>query len=252
MIRHWSIASRLRWQRGLLGFGPGDGALFKAPMGFDISVNEVFLPLATGGVVVVAEPGGERDAEYLLDLVVRERVSFVYVVSSMLDMWLRMPAVGGAAGVLRHVWCGGEVLTPELFDRFRLVFADVVMHHGYGPAEATIGVSHLAYRGGARRDRVTIGAPNPNTRTYVLDSGLVAVPPGVVGELYVGGLPLGRGYVGSPALTARRFVADPFRGPGERLYRTGDLGRWTADGMLEFVGRADYQVKVRGMRVELE
>ncbi|WP_432973708.1 amino acid adenylation domain-containing protein [Dactylosporangium sp. CA-233914] len=251
MIRHSAICARLRWQQGgsMLGFGPGDAALFKAPMGFDISVNEIFLPLASGGAVVVAEPGGERDAEYLLDLVVRERVTFVYVVSSMLDMWLQMPAVGAAAAVLKHVWCGGEVLTPELFDRFRAVFP-AVMYHGYGPAEATIGVSHVSYRGGQRRDRISIGVPNPNTRMYVLDAGLVPVPPGVVGELYCGGLPLGRGYVNAPGLTASRFVADPFG--GGRLYRTGDLARWTSDGLLEFVGRADYQVKIRGMRVELE
>ncbi|GAA1855054.1 hypothetical protein GCM10009836_38880 [Pseudonocardia ailaonensis] len=251
MIRHSAICARLRWQQGpeMLRYGPGDAALFKAPMGFDISVNEVFLPLATGGAVVVAEPGGERDAEYLLDLVVRERVSFVYIVSSMLDMWLQMPAVHEAARVLKHVWCGGEVLTPELFDRFRAVFPSV-MYHGYGPAEATIGVSHQSYRGEQRRDRITIGVPNPNTRIYVLDQGLAPVAPGVTGELYTGGLPLGRGYVNSPGLTAARFVADPF-GRG-RLYRTGDLARWTADGLLEFVGRADYQVKIRGMRVELE
>ncbi|MCK9878251.1 amino acid adenylation domain-containing protein, partial [Frankia sp. Ag45/Mut15] len=250
MICHRAIAARLLWQRGMLEFGPGDAVLFKAPLGFDISINEIFLPLVTGAALVVARPGGERDIEYLLDLIVEQRVSFTYLVASMLDMLLALPGVGRAAGTLRHVWCGGEALTPELFGRFRAKL-DAVMYHGYGPAEATIGVSHAVYRGAEPRRGISIGAPNPNTRIHVLDAGLAPVPVGVQGELYVGGLPLGRGYVGDARQSAARFVADPWT-PGERLYRTGDLARWTPRGTLEFLGRADHQVKVRGMRVELQ
>ncbi|WP_311984660.1 non-ribosomal peptide synthetase [Parafrankia sp. CH37] len=248
MICHRAIAARLLWQRELLGFGPGDAALFKAPLGFDISVNEVLLPLVTGATVVIARPGGERDVDYLLDTIVRHRVTFTYLVASMLDMLLALPGIDAAAGTLRHVWCGGEALTPELFARFRARL-DAVMYHGYGPAEATIGVSHDIYRGAAARDALSIGRPNPNTRLYVLDEALSPVPVGVAGELYAGGLPLGRGYVGDPRQTAARFVADPWT-PGARLYRTGDLARWAPDGTLEFIGRADHQVKIRGMRVE--
>ncbi|GGX02687.1 non-ribosomal peptide synthetase [Streptomyces lomondensis] len=251
MIRHRAIAHRLLWQRGLLGFGTGDAALFKAPLGFDISINEIFLPLVNGGRVVIAEPGGERDVDYLLDTVERHRVTFTYLVSSMLDLLLELDGFARRAASLKHVWCGGEVLTPELFARFRAA-SEAVMYHGYGPAEATIGVSHVVYRTGAIRSAVSIGRPNSNTRLYVLDDRLQPVPVGVPGELYAGGVYLGRGYVNDPGRTADHFVADPFGPPGERLYRTGDLVRWQRDGTLEFLGRADNQVKIRGMRVELE
>ncbi|ODU06955.1 MAG: hypothetical protein ABS81_03060 [Pseudonocardia sp. SCN 72-86] len=255
MIRHEAICARLVWQIGMLGFGAGDGSLFKAPLSFDISVNEIFLPLVSGGRLVVAAPGGERDVEYLADVIRGERVTFVYLVSSMLDALLELdaqpgPRAGSLAG-LGHVWCGGEVLTAGLFERFRAALS-TTMYHGYGPAETTIGVSHVVYRDAAERISTSIGRPNPNTQLYVLDDHLQPVPDGVAGELYVGGYLLGRGYVNAPGLSASRFVANPFGAAGTRLYRTGDLVRWAADGTLDFVGRADNQVKIRGMRLELE
>jgi len=252
MIRHEAIAERLRWQvEHILHFGPGDASLFKAPLSFDISVNEILLPLVSGGYVVVAEPGGERDPQYLLDLIATEGVTFVYLVSSMLDVLLQLARGTHLLDGLKHVWCGGEVLTPELFDRFRAQLS-TTLYHGYGPAEATIGVSHVIYRDSAERIATSIGRPNPHTQLYVLDDELTAVGPGVTGELYAAGFLLGRGYVNAPALTGARFVANPFGEPGARMYRTGDLARWHADGTLEFVGRADNQVKIRGMRLELE
>ncbi|MEV8508041.1 amino acid adenylation domain-containing protein [Actinoplanes sp. NPDC051475] len=252
MIRHEAIHERLRWQREeILRFGPGDATLFKAPLSFDISVNEILLPLVSGGYVVVAEPGGERDPQYLLDLIATEGVTFVYLVSSMLDVLLQLARGTHLLDGLRHVWCGGEVLTPELFDRFRAQLT-TTLYHGYGPAEATIGVSHVIYRDSAERIATSIGRPNPHTQLYVLDDDLNPVGPGVTGELYAAGFLLGRGYVNAPALTGSRFVANPFGSGGERMYRTGDLARWTGDGALEFVGRADNQVKIRGMRLELE
>jgi len=253
MIRHEAIHERLRWQiEEVLGFGPGDASLFKAPLSFDISVNEILLPLVSGGYVVVAESGGERDPQYLLDLISGERVTFVYLVSSMLDMLLEMSRGTDLMSGLKHLWCGGEVLTPELFARFRAALPHTTLYHGYGPAEATIGVSHVIYRETAERIATSIGRPNPHTQLYVLDDRLDPLPVGEVGELYAAGFLLGRGYVNAPALTASRFVANPFGDPGTRMYRTGDLARWCADGSLEFVGRADNQVKIRGMRLELE
>nr|BFE75851.1 hypothetical protein GCM10020092_091520 [Actinoplanes digitatis] len=252
MIRHEAIAERLRWQvEQILHFGPGDASLFKAPLSFDISVNEILLPLVSGGYVVVAEPGGERDPQYLLDLIATEGVTFVYLVSSMLDVLLQLARGTHLLDGLKHVWCGGEVLTPELFDRFRAQLA-TTLYHGYGPAEATIGVSHVIYRDSAERIATSIGRPNPHTQLYVLDDDLNPVGTGVAGELYAAGFLLGRGYVNAPALTGARFVANPFGEPGSRMYRTGDLARWHGDGTLEFVGRADNQVKIRGMRLELE
>ncbi|WP_430330886.1 amino acid adenylation domain-containing protein [Rhodococcus sp. ACT016] len=252
MIRHEAICARLLWQRDrILGFGADDASLFKAPLSFDISVNEILLPLVSGGRLIVTEPGGERDPQYLLDLIARERVTFVYLVSSMLDILLDLARGTDLLSGLRHVWCGGEVLTPDLFDRFRRQLS-TTLYHGYGPAEATIGVSHVIYRDDATRIATSIGRPNPNTQLYVLDSQLRPVPEGIGGELYAGGFLLGRGYVGAPGLTASRFVANPFADDGSRLYRTGDLARWSADGTLDFLGRADNQVKIRGMRLELE
>ncbi|GHJ44011.1 non-ribosomal peptide synthetase [Catellatospora sp. TT07R-123] len=252
MIRHEAICNRLLWQvEQILHFGPGDASLFKAPLAFDISVNEILLPLVSGGYVVVADPGGERDPHYLLDLVSRERVTFVYLVSSMLDVLLEMSRGTTLLDGLRHVWCGGEVLTPELFERFRRQLT-TTLYHGYGPAEATIGVSHVIYRDEAERIATSIGRANPYTQLYVLDERLEPVPAGEVGELYAAGFLLGRGYVNAPSLTGARFVANPFDGRGTRMYRTGDLARIAPDGSLDFVGRADNQVKIRGMRLELE
>ncbi|MGW2328288.1 amino acid adenylation domain-containing protein [Streptomyces sp. NPDC001700] len=252
MIRHEAISERLLWQVDeILGFGHDDASLFKAPLSFDISINEIFLPLVSGGRLVVLRPGGERDPHHLLSVIAEQRVTFTYLVSSMLDVLLEMAGDSGRLDSLRHVWCGGEVLTPELYERFRTRL-DIPLYHGYGPAETTIGVSHVIYRGAAERLSTSIGKANPNTQLYVLDDELRPVPVGVGGELYAGGFLLGRGYINAPGLTASRFVANPFAGDGSRLYRTGDLARFAPDGSLDFLGRADNQVKIRGMRLEIE
>ncbi|NUS74591.1 MAG: amino acid adenylation domain-containing protein, partial [Streptomyces sp.] len=251
-IRHEAISERLLWQvHQILGFGHDDASLFKAPLSFDISINEIFLPLVSGARLVVLRPGGERDPHHLLDVIAEHRVTFTYLVSSMLDVLLDIAGDSGRLDSLRHVWCGGEVLTPELYERFRTQL-DIPMYHGYGPAETTIGVSHVIYRGAAERLSTSIGKANPNTQLYVLDDELRPVPVGVGGELYVGGFLLGRGYVNAPGLTASRFVANPFAADGSRLYRTGDLARYAPDGSLDFLGRADNQIKIRGMRLEIE
>lgn len=252
MIRHEAISERLLWQVDeILGFGHDDASLFKAPLSFDISINEIFLPLVSGGRLVVLRPGGERDPHHLLGVIAEQRVTFTYLVSSMLDVLLEMAGDSGRLDSLRHVWCGGEVLTPELYERYRTKL-DIPLYHGYGPAETTIGVSHVIYRGAAERLSTSIGKANPNTQLYVLDGELRPVPVGVGGELYAGGFLLGRGYVNAPGLTASRFVANPFATDGSRLYRTGDLARFAPDGSLDFLGRADNQIKIRGMRLEIE
>ncbi|MFJ7196684.1 MULTISPECIES: amino acid adenylation domain-containing protein [unclassified Streptomyces] len=252
MIRHEAISERLLWQvEEILRFGHDDASLFKAPLSFDISINEIFLPLVSGGRLVILRPGGERDPHHLLSVIAEQRVTFTYLVSSMLDVLLEIAGDSGGLDSLRHVWCGGEVLTPELYERFRTRL-DIPLYHGYGPAETTIGVSHVIYRGAAERLSTSIGRANPNTQLYVLDDELRPVPVGVGGELYAGGLLLGRGYVNAPGLTASRFVANPFADDGSRLYRTGDLARFAPDGSLDFLGRADNQIKIRGMRLEIE
>jgi amino acid adenylation domain-containing protein len=250
MIRQQAICNRMRWQIRKLSLGPGDAVLYKAPLGFDISVNEIFLPLVAGARLVVAEPGHGGDVDRLLATIERHRVTFLYIVASMLDVLLERDDAAVRARSLRHVWCGGEALTGELYERFRAAF-DARMYHGYGPAEATIGVSCRVFEPGEPGERISIGRPNPNTRLYVLDGAQRPVPIGVPGELCVAGLPLARGYLNDPVRTAESFVPDPYGDePGGRMYRTGDLARFRADGEIEFLGRTDDQVKIRGFRVE--
>ncbi|MEU8872190.1 amino acid adenylation domain-containing protein [Streptomyces javensis] len=250
MITHAGIVNRLPWQADLLELTTSDTVLHKAPVSFDISINEIFLPLASGCRLVLAKPGGEGDVSYLLSTIAEHRVTFVYLVSSMLDLMVERDDATEAFRSLRHVWCGGEVLSPELYLRFRQR-CGARMYHGYGPAEATIGVTCRVYETADHVRDITIGRPNPNTRVYLLDGARKPVPVGTVGEIHIGGLPLARGYLNDPERTAERFVDNPFL-PGERLYRTGDLARYRADGQIEFVGRADNQVKLNGRRIELE
>ncbi|KAA9158725.1 amino acid adenylation domain-containing protein [Amycolatopsis acidicola] len=252
MIEHLPVSNRLPWQVGLLGLKHDDAVLYKAPLSFDISVNEIFLPLVSGARLVVAVQGGERDVSYLLDLIAEQRVSFVYLVSTMLELMLERDEVVDAGRSLRHVWCGGEVLTPQLYRRFTERI-DATMYHGYGPAEATIGVTCQVYRGQDPSQGITIGRPNPNNSVYILDAAGNPVPIGVAGQLHIGGVQLARGYLGDPERTAEKFIPDPFSGkPGARLYATGDLARYRPDGNIEFLGRIDNQVKIHGMRLEPE
>ncbi|NEC00324.1 non-ribosomal peptide synthetase [Streptomyces anulatus] len=251
MIRHQSISNRLVWQSGLLGMTSEDRVLHKAPMGFDISVNEIFLPLVNGARLVLADPGGHGDVAHLAELIERERITFLYIVASMLEVLLERDDISDAARSIRHLWCGGEALTPALYRRFRERL-DATMYHGYGPAETTIGISCQVFDEDEDGAVITLGTPNPNARLYVLDPAQRPVPVGVVGEIHIGGMPLARGYLNDPVRTAQAFVPDPFgTEPGARLYRTGDLARYRGDGRVDFLGRADHQVKVRGFRIEL-
>ncbi|WP_333769284.1 non-ribosomal peptide synthetase [Streptomyces sp. IBSBF 2435] len=250
MIRQQAICNRMLWQIRKLGLTADDAVLHKAPLGFDISVNEIFLPLVAGARLVVAEPGDDGDIARLLTTVEQHRVTFLYIVASMLDVLLERPEAAARIRSLRHVWCGGEALTGELYARFRQA-SGARMYHGYGPAETTIGVSCRVFEPDEHPERISIGRPNPNARLYVLDPALRPVPVGVCGELHVGGLPLAQGYLNDPARTAASFIADPYADdPDGRMYRTGDLARFRADGEIEFLGRLDDQVKIRGFRVE--
>ncbi|WP_066907162.1 non-ribosomal peptide synthetase [Millisia brevis] len=251
IITHGAIGFRLRWHADLLGLGASDAVLYKAPLSFDISINEMLLPLTCGARLVIADAGRDGDPGYLLDVIERERVTFFYVVASVLDVMVDHPRFSTAVANLTHVWCGGEALTAALHDRFRAA-CRATMYNGYGPAETTIGVSHRVFRDGDDDPRITIGRPNENSQLYLLDADQQPVPIGVVGEIYIGGAQLARGYINAPYETADRFVPDPFSGaPGARLYRSGDLARFCSGGEIQFVGRTDSQVKVRGFRIEL-
>ncbi|BBJ42889.1 hypothetical protein SSPO_056070 [Streptomyces antimycoticus] len=220
----------------------GERALLHSPVSFDMAVTSLFGPLTTGGCVQVAEL--EQPAEG------RVRPAFCKVTPSHLPL---LAGVDPECSPTRELVIGGEQLLGEALAPWRAAHPDVAVVNEYGPTEATVGCAVLRLEPGEETPSgaVPIGRPTPNTRLYVLDAGLRPAPRGAVGELYIGGGQLARGYLGRPALTAARFVADPFGAPGGRLYRTGDLARWNADGQLEYLGRVDEQVKVRGYRVEL-
>ncbi|MGW4277869.1 non-ribosomal peptide synthetase, partial [Streptomyces seoulensis] len=246
-VPHQGIANRLAWMQDAYRLGAQDRVLQKTPAGFDVSVWEFFWPLITGATLVVARPEGHHDPAYLAHLIRRERVTTAHFVPSMLRAFLDEPATAGC-GVLRQVMCSGEALPAPLAARFHRVLPGSRLHNLYGPTEASVDVT--AHEVGADPATVPIGRPVWNTRTYVLDAALSPVPPGVTGELYLAGVQLARGYLNRPDLTAERFVADPHGPAGARMYRTGDLARWTADGELEYLGRTDDQVKLRGLRIE--
>ncbi|HEX8351278.1 MAG TPA: AMP-binding protein, partial [Pyrinomonadaceae bacterium] len=219
---------------------------------FDVSVWEFFWPLITGARLVVAPPGLHRDPAGLSRLVVSERVTTLHFVPSMLAAFLEDSASAGCAATLRRVICSGEALGWPLRERFFERLGGVGLHNLYGPTEAAVDVTAWRCGEGDPVGVVPIGRPVANTQIYVLDVGMGVVPVGVTGELYIGGVQVGRGYLDRPALTAERFVPDPFSGePGARLYKTGDVVRRLAGGEVEYLGRADHQVKVRGHRIEL-
>ncbi|MFB4300559.1 non-ribosomal peptide synthase/polyketide synthase [Actinomadura sp. NTSP31] len=245
VISQSGVVNRLLWMQDTYALGSDDRVLQKTSASFDVSVWEFFWPHIAGAGLVVARPGGHRDALYLAGLIRGASVTTAHFVPSMLAAFLTEPLAGGCLS-LRRVICSGEALAAGTVRDFARVLP-AELHNLYGPTEASIDVTSWVCP--SETDRVAIGRPIANTRVYVLDGGMRLVPPGVVGELYLGGAGLARGYLNRPGLSASRFVADPFQA-GERLYRTGDLVRWDADGELVFVGRADDQVKVRGFRVE--
>src|SRR5437868_7594181 len=200
--------------------------------------------------MVIARPEGHRDPGYVAGLVREQQVSVLHFVPSMLDAFLVDPDVGELPS-LRQVVCSGEALPLNVQKRFFAAFENVELHNLYGPTEAAVDVTAWQCRPEQNEGLVPIGAPVANTRVFVLDDSLMPVAPGVAGELYLAGVQLARGYVGRTDLTGERFVACPF-GAGERMYRTGDVVKWTPDGQLVFIGRADEQVKIRGFRVEPE
>jgi amino acid adenylation domain-containing protein len=242
-IEHRALVNLLLSMKELLGSGPGDLWLALTSLSFDISGLELFLPLVSGGHVLMAGTPEAADALALVRLASAHPVTHVQATPSG---WQAMLDAG-----FDHPWVtalvGGEALPPTLARSLRGRVRD--MWNVYGPTETTIWSTRE--RVPVDPDTVTIGGPLANTQVYVLDDRLDPVPVGVPGELFIAGAGVARGYLNRPELTAERFLPDPFGPPGSRLYRTGDRVRWLADGRLSFLGRADGQVKLRGHRVEL-
>lgn len=252
---HRGIVNRLQWMQRTYRLDDGDVVLQKTPAGFDVSVWEFFWPLLTGARLVLAKPGGHKDAAYLRTLLISESVTTAHFVPSMLAVFLADDENAAAdCTALRRVICSGEELPVATAATFTAALPHCELHNLYGPTEAAIDVTswHCTPEGIAGAVTLPIGAPIANIRLYVLDRHGSPTPVGVPGELHIGGVGVARGYHRRPALTAERFVPDPFGAePGGRMYRTGDLARWRRDGNLEFLGRIDQQVKLRGLRIEL-
>ncbi|MDW4908654.1 amino acid adenylation domain-containing protein [Streptomyces sp. ADMS] len=252
VVTHRAIVNRLAWMQGAYGLTAGDRVLQKTPAGFDVSVWEFFWALCEGAAVVLARPDGHRDPAYLAGLIREQGVTALHFVPSMLEAFLQSDEITADptwAASLRHVFSSGEALPGAAAARWREL-TGVPLHNLYGPTEAAVDVTYHPYDG-TPGTTVPIGRPVWNTGLRVLDSCLRPAPEGVPGELYLTGVQLARGYHARPELTAERFVADPYGEPGARMYRTGDLVRRRADGVIEYLGRTDRQVKIRGNRIEL-
>ncbi|MCC6177442.1 MAG: amino acid adenylation domain-containing protein, partial [Chloroflexi bacterium] len=247
---HRAILNRLLWMHETFGLGPHDRMLQKTPVTFDVSVWELFCPLTAGARLVMARPEGHKDPTYLRTVIREQEITLVHFVPSMLQAFLHEPGLEDCTS-LRRVVCSGEALTADLRDLCFERLPWVELHNLYGPTEAAVEVTAWVCQPDDHDPAVPIGRPIANTQAYILDSHRQPVPIGVPGELCIGGVQVGRGYLDRPELTAERFVPDPFSPEAEaRLYRTGDLVRYRADGNIEYLGRLDQQVKIRGFRIE--
>jgi amino acid adenylation domain-containing protein len=253
-VSHRSIANRLLWMQQEFPLSAEDRVLQKTSYSFDASIWEIFVPLLNGAQIVLAKPGGQKDSGYLVEVMEKEGVTVLQMVPSMLGVLLAEKRLKERCGKLRRVFSGGEALTWEMQERFyRNTGENVELVNLYGPTEASIDASYRRCSLDDRhRGKVMIGRPISNMELYVLDERRRLAPVGVAGELYLGGVGVARGYLRQPKLTAERFIPNPLSlSGGQRLYQTGDMVRWMLDGELEYVGRADHQVKMRGYRIEL-
>ena len=256
MIEHRSLVNRLHWMQRAYPIGADDVILQKTPYSFDVSVWELFWWALQGARVCMLMPGGEKNPFAIVEAIRRHRVTVMHFVPSMLNAFLHyLEAKPGAIESLasvKRVFASGEALTPSHVRRFNEQWGSRTgarLTNLYGPTEATVDVSYFDCPAQGEVESVPIGRPIDNTRFYVIKDGAQA-DIGDVGELCIAGVGLARGYLNKPELTAEKFTDNPAN-PGERIYRTGDLARWHADGNVEYLGREDHQVKIRGLRIEL-
>jgi D-alanine--poly(phosphoribitol) ligase subunit 1 len=257
MIEHRSLINRLHWMQRAYPIGESDVILQKTPYSFDVSVWELFWWALQGAKVSFLVPGGERNPLAIVEAIRTREVSVLHFVPSMLNVFLeyldgRDAAVIGRLASVRRVFASGEALTPSHVRKFNQVWGGITgtrLINLYGPTEATVDVSYFDCAEHNDIETIPIGRPIHNTRFYVIKDGRQA-PIGETGELCIAGVGLARGYLNNPSLTSEKFTDNPAN-PGERIYRTGDIARWRADGNIEYLGRSDHQVKIRGLRIEL-
>ena len=252
MVSHRAVCGTLMWRLSCFSLTADDCILQNIAFTFDPSIWQIFGALLAGSRLVLVPPGGHQDFAGLVRAIAAEQVTITDLAPSMLAVFLEQEELASCQS-LRLLFAGGEALSPDLAARFLASFPGATLQNIYGPTEAAIDAATWTCGPLAAGRTMPIGRPVASKRLLLLDSRLAPVPIGVPGELYIGGPDLARGYVGSPALTAERFLPAPWTDgdPGARLYRTGDLVRQLADGAIEFLGRVDRQVKVRGFRVEL-
>ncbi|NIF18853.1 non-ribosomal peptide synthetase, partial [Pantoea sp. Cy-639] len=250
MVEHRNVVNLVRWSARLWPASAEGALLHKTPISFDASVWELFWPLCSGLRLVLARPDGQRDPQYLAELIQHERVSVVQFVPALLQQFLEQPDSARCSS-LTDIVCGGGELTEALARQVRERLPQARLHNVYGPTETTVDCSvfTLDPQDPLPQGALPIGRPIDNTRLYVLDSADQPLPWGVAGHLHIGGAGVARGYLGLAQQQAERFIDSPFV-KGERLYRSGDLVRQRADGSLEFLGRNDHQIKLRGLRIE--
>lgn len=257
MIEHRSVVNRLHWMQSAYPLGANDVLLQKTPYCFDVSVWELFWWACEGASVSMLRPRGERLPQVLLETIRRDRVTVAHFVPSMLNVFLdyvdgRPEKVTGSLATLQRVFASGEALSPVHVRKFNEAVGRLTgcrLTNLYGPTEATVDATYFDCPNEDAIDAVPIGRPIQNMKAYLLRDGQL-VAPGETGELCLAGVGLARGYLNNPELTREKFIATPLL-PGERLYRTGDVARWRPDGNLEYLGREDTQVKIRGLRIEL-
>ncbi|SEU41903.1 amino acid adenylation domain-containing protein, partial [Myxococcus fulvus] len=251
VVPHRALARHTAWFTKNLGLGPADRMLQKTAPGFDAVVPELLATLASGATLVLPPSSADLDMDALLSVLASQRVTVLQLVPSQLRLLVESERLERASG-LRVLVSGGEALSAELARRVRVQWPQTRLANCYGPTETTVDATSWTVSGDIQGATAPIGGPIADTQVYVLDAHGQPVPVGVTGELFIGGEGVARGYIGQAAMTAERFVPDAFSSvPGARLYATGDQVRWRRDGVLEFLGRADDQVKVRGFRIEL-
>ncbi|WP_276320171.1 non-ribosomal peptide synthetase [Pseudoalteromonas sp. CO348] len=254
MVEHHSLVNRIIWMDEKYGLSANDKILQKTPFSFDVSVWEFLWTLGFGAQLIIARPDGHKDPEYLTQLVIDSGVTKLHFVPSMLGVILSCATFNNCTSI-NQVFCSGEALQTTHVQMFKEVLPNAELHNLYGPTEAAIDVSYWDCANGSHQS-VPIGKPIYNTQLIILDPSQNIVPFGVVGELYIGGVGLARGYHNNEVLTREKFIENPYfdkdrKNSSKRLYRTGDLASLRADGEVEYQGRTDHQVKIRGMRIEL-
>jgi len=247
---HRGICNLLRWMQEVFGLTPDDRHILKTPYSFDVSAWELFWPLVNGARLVIAKPEGHKDSAYLVKLAQEQEITTIVFAPSMMQLFLEEHGVENCTTIKRAL-CAGEALPFELQERF-FAKLDAELHNLYGPTEASVIVLHWQCERGSEKRVVPIGFPIANTQIYLLDERMQPVPRGVAGELFIGGTAVAAGYLNRPELNEEKFVLDPFSTkPDARLYRTGDLARHLPNGTVDYIGRIDHQVKLRGLRIEL-